>query len=394
MGIRNVVITSAARTPVGSFLGALTAISAPKLAAAAIKEAMKRSGITGDVVDEVILGNVLMAGVGQAPARQAAIFAGLPEKVECLTIHKVCGSGLKSIMLGAQAIALGDADVIIAGGMENMSQAPYILSKARDGLRLGHGEITDSMIKDGLWDVYNNIHMGSCAEACAKKMNLTRQEQDEFAIESYKRAIHAIEQGLFKDEIVPVDISAKKGEVKMFTDDEEPRKVIFDKIPTLKPVFDKEGTITAANASKINDGGAAVVIMSEEKAQALNIKPLAIIKGYCAAARPPIEFPFAPADAVRKLFARLNMNKNDIDLWELNEAFSSVAISAIKDLDLDKAKVNVNGGAVAIGHPIGASGTRILTTLLYAMKKRNAKYGLASLCIGGGEAVAMIVEHA
>ena len=392
MGIKNVVITSAARTPVGSFLGALALIPAPKLGAAAIKEAMKRSGITGDVVDEVIMGNVLIAGIGQAPARQAAIFAGLPEKVECLTIHKVCGSGLKSVMLGAQAIALGDADVVIAGGMENMSQAPYIVAKARDGLRLGHGEITDSMIKDGLWDVYNNIHMGSCADACAKKMNLTRQEQDEYAIESYKRAINAIDKGLFKDEIIPVDVSVKKGETKLFSDDEEPKKVIFEKIPTLKPVFDKEGTITAANASKINDGGGAVVIMSEDKARELNIKPIAIIKGYNAAARPPIEFPFAPADAVRKLMKKLNMNKNDIDLWELNEAFSSVALGAIKDLELDRAKVNVNGGAVAIGHPIGASGTRILTTLLYAMKHRNAKYGLASLCIGGGEAVAMVVE--
>lgn len=392
MEIKNVVITSASRTPVGSFLGALASISAPKLAAIAIKDALKKSGISGDMVDEVIMGNVLMGGVGQAPARQACIFAGLPEKVECMTIHKVCGSGLKAVMVAAQAIALGDADIIVAGGMENMSAAPYILERAREGYRLGNGELIDLMIKDGLWDVYNNIHMGNCAEACAKKFSITRQQQDEYAIESYKRALNAIEQGLFKDEIIPVEIAGKKG-ITIVSEDEEPKKVIFDKIPTLKPAFDKDGTITAANASKINDGAAAIVVMSEDKAKELNIKPMVMIKSQCAAARAPIEFPFAPIDAVRKLMKKINMKISDIDLWEINEAFSSVALGALKELELDHSKVNVNGGAVAIGHPIGASGARILTTLLYAMKKRNAKYGLATLCIGGGEAVAMVIEN-
>jgi acetyl-CoA C-acetyltransferase len=392
MGIKNVVIVSASRTPVGSFLGALASVPAPKLAAIAIKDAMKKAGINGEQVDEVIMGNVLMGGVGQAPARQACLFAGLPEKVECMTIHKVCGSGLKAVMLAAQAIALGDADIIVAGGMENMSAAPYILPKAREGYRLGNGELIDLMIKDGLWDVYNNIHMGSCAEACAKKLGLSRQELDDYAIESYKRALNAIEKGLFKDEIVAVEIPGKKEPI-LVSEDEEPKKVIFDKIPTLKPAFEKDGIITAANASKINDGAAAVVVMSEEKANELKLKPMAVIKGHCAAARAPIEFPFAPGDAVRKLMKKLNMNIADIDLWEINEAFSSVALGAIKELGLDHSKVNINGGAVAIGHPIGASGARILTTLLYNMKKNNAKYGLATLCIGGGEAVAMVVEN-
>ncbi len=393
MAIKNVCIISASRTPVGSFMGTLASVPAPKLAAIAIKDAIRKAGISNDMVDEVIMGNVLMGGLGQAPARQACIFAGLPEKVECMTINKVCGSGLKSVMLAAQAIALGDADIIIAGGMENMSLAPYIVAKAREGYRLGHGEFTDLMIKDGLWDVYNNIHMGNCAEACAKKLGITREQQDAYAIESYKRALNAIENGLFKDEIVPVEIPGKK-EAIIVSEDEEPRKVIFDKIPTLKPAFEKDGTITAANASKINDGAAAVVLMSEEKAKELNIKPMVIIKGQCAAARDPKEFPFAPKDAVNKLMKKLGMKTSDIDLWELNEAFSSVAIGAIKELELDHSKVNVNGGAVAIGHPIGASGARVLTTLLYAMKNRNAKYGLASLCIGGGEAVALVVENA
>ncbi|OGF68044.1 MAG: acetyl-CoA acetyltransferase [Candidatus Fischerbacteria bacterium RBG_13_37_8] len=392
MGTRNVVIANASRTPVGSFMGTLASLPAAKLAAIAIKDVLKKTNVGGDKVDEVIMGNVLQGGQGQAPARQACLFAGLPDKVECLTIHKVCGSGLKSVMLAAQAIAAGDAEIIVAGGMENMSLAPYVLAKARDGYRLGNGEIIDLMVKDGLWDVYNNIHMGNCAEACAKKMNITREEQDAYAIESYRRAIKAQEQGLFKNEIAPVEIPSKK-ETILFVDDEEPKKVMFDKIPTLKPAFDKEGTITAANASKINDGAAAILVMSEEKANELNIKPMALIKGHCAAARAPIEFPLAPADAVRKLMKKLNMTTNDIDLWELNEAFSCVALGAIKDLELDPAKVNVNGGAVAIGHPIGASGGRILATLLNAMKQRNAKYGLASLCLGGGEAVALVVEN-
>jgi len=390
--IRDVVIVSATRTPVGSFLGSLSAIPAPKLGAIVIREAIKRAGVAPEDVDEVIMGNVLQAGQGQAPARQACLFAGLPAKVECMTVHKVCGSGLKAVMLAAQAIALGDADVIVAGGMESMSNAPYLLERARTGYRLGHGELVDSMIKDGLWDVYNNFHMGNAGELCARTLKISREEQDEFAAESYRRALRAQEQGLLAEEIVAVEVPQPKGPPVIVTEDEEPKRVNFEKMKTLKPAFDKEGTITPANASKINDGAAALVVMAGEKAEKLGIKALARIIGSAAAARAPEEFPLAPVDSIKKVLGKTGLALEAIDLFEINEAFAVVALAAIKLLNLDAEKVNVNGGAVAFGHPIGASGARLLTTLLYEMKRRRARRGLTSLCIGGGEAVAMIVE--
>lgn len=390
---REVVIISAARTPVGSFLGSLSALPAPKLGAAAIQEALKRAGVAPADVDEVIMGNVLQGGVGQAPARQAAIFAGLPTKVECMTINKVCGSGLKSVMLAAQAIALGDADVVVAGGMESMSNAPYLLERARQGYRLGHGEVVDSMIKDGLWDVYNNFHMGHAGELCARNLNISRQEQDAFAAESYRRALRAQEQGWLAEEIVAVEVPQAKGTT-LVSEDEEPKRVNFDKMLTLKPAFQEGGTITPANASKINDGAAAVVVMARERAERLGLQPMARIVGAVAAARAPEEFTVAPVDAIKKVLSKTELTLGAIDLFEINEAFAVVALAAIKQLELDPQKVNVNGGAVAFGHPIGASGARLLTTLLYEMKRRQAQHGLVTLCIGGGEAVAMVVERA
>ncbi|MFN3135289.1 MAG: thiolase family protein, partial [Candidatus Kryptonium sp.] len=346
-----------------------------------------------EMVDEVIMGCVLTAGVGQAPARQAAIFAGLPTKVECMTINKVCGSGLKSVMLATQAIKLGDADIIVAGGMESMSNAPYLLDRARFGYRMGHAQIIDSMIKDGLWDVYNDFHMGNAGELCAKECNISREEQDEFAVLSYKRALEAIEKGYFKNEIVPVPVPQPKGEPMIVSEDEEPKKVIFDKIPKLKPAFDPNGTITAANASKINDGAAALVLMSKEKANELGIKPLARIVAYTSAAKDPAWFTTAPVDAIEKVLRKANMKKEDIDLFEVNEAFAVVAIATAKLGGIPIEKMNIHGGAVALGHPIGASGARILTTLLYAMERKEAKFGIAAICIGGGEASAVIVER-
>jgi acetyl-CoA C-acetyltransferase len=390
---REVVIVGAARTPVGSFLGALSGLSAPKLGAAAIREALRRAGVAPELVDEVIMGNVLQAGVGQAPARQAALWAGLPTKVECLTINKVCGSGLKAVMLAEQAIAVGDAEVIVAGGMESMSNAPYLLERARTGYRLGHGEVVDSMIKDGLWDVYNDFHMGNAGELCARRLALSRQEQDEYAAESYRRALRAQEQGLLAEEIVPVEVPQPKGGTIVVAEDEEPKRVNFEKMKTLKPAFEPEGTITPANASKINDGAAAVVLMSRERAEAMGVTPLARIVGAVAAARQPEEFTIAPVDAIQKVLKRTGLSLSDIDLFEINEAFAVVALAAIRLLELDPRKVNVNGGAIAFGHPIGASGARLLTTLLYEMKRRQARRGLVTLCIGGGEAVALIVER-
>ncbi|MCS6818116.1 MAG: acetyl-CoA C-acetyltransferase [Blastocatellia bacterium] len=390
---RDVVIVGAARTPIGSFLGALSGLSAPRLGAVAIREALHRASVAPDLVDEVIMGNVLQAGVGQAPARQAALFAGLPTKVECLTINKVCGSGLKAVMLAEQAIALGDAEIIVAGGMESMSNAPYLLERARTGYRLGHGEIVDSMIKDGLWDVYNDFHMGNAGELCARRLNISREEQDEYAAESYRRALRAQEQGLLAEEIVPIEVPQAKGGTVLVTEDEEPKRANFEKMKTLKPAFEPEGTITPANASKINDGAAAVVLMSYERANAMGVTPLARIVTAVAAARQPEEFTVAPVDAIQKVLKRAGLSLSDIDLFEINEAFAVVALAAIRLLELDPKKVNVNGGAVAFGHPIGASGARLLTTLLYEMKRRQARRGLVTLCIGGGEAVAMVVER-
>ncbi len=391
--MREVIIASACRTPIGSFNGALSSLPAPKLGAIVIEEALKRANVPKDAVDEVIMGCVLTAGVGQAPARQAAIFAGLPTKVECMTINKVCGSGLKAVMLATQAIKLGDADIIVAGGMESMSNAPYILEKARTGYRMGHAQLIDSMIKDGLWDVYNDFHMGNAGELCARECNISREEQDEFAILSYKRALEAIEKGYFKDEIVPVPVPQPKGETILVCEDEEPKRIVFEKIPKLKPAFDPNGTITPANASKINDGASALVLMSKEKADELGVKPLARIVAYASAAKDSAWFTTAPVDAVEKVLKKASMKKEDIDLFEVNEAFAVVALATSKLGGIPIEKINIHGGAVALGHPIGASGARILTTLLYAMKRKDVEFGLASICIGGGEASAVIVER-
>ncbi len=384
-------ILSAKRTAIGSLMGTLSSRTAPQLGGVAIAAALQAAGISGDEVDEVIMGNVLTGGVGQAPARQAAHNAGLPRKVECLTINKVCGSGLKAVMLADQAIRLGDANVIIAGGQESMSQAPYFLPKARTGYKMGNGEIVDMMIHDGLWDVYNDIHMGAIGEKCASECYISREEQDNYATMSYERAISAQKNGLFAEEIAPVEVTAGR-ETLTISRDEEPEKVRFEKIKTLRPAFDKEGTVTAANASSINDGAAALVLVSEEKLKTLTQKPLAKIVAHCSVAQEPDWFTTAPAKAIQKVLAKANMKIDDIDLFEINEAFSLVSIYAARELNIPMEKVNINGGAVSLGHPIGASGARILTTLLHALKHNKKKYGLATLCIGGGEANAMIVE--
>ncbi len=390
--MKKVVIVSAKRTAIGSFNGVLSSFTSGQLGSFAIKAVMEDSKIDPNLIDEVIMGNVLMGGQGQAPARQAAIFAGLPNKTECLTINKMCGSGLKSVMLSQQAIAHGDAEIIIAGGQESMTNAPYVLLNARNGYRLGHGEIKDSVVLDGLWDPYNNIHMGSCAESCARDFSFTREELDTFAIQSYKRAIEAINSGRFKDEIYPVKFSSRNGNT-IIDKDEEPGKVKFDKISTLKPVFDKNGVVTAANASSINDGAAALLVMSEEKAIELGLKPLVEIVAQSSAAKAPIDFTTAPADAINKVLKKAGLKTTDIGLYEINEAFAVVSLAVNKLLGLSSENVNVNGGAVALGHPIGASGARILVTLIYEMKKRNLEFGLASLCIGGGEASALVVKN-
>jgi acetyl-CoA C-acetyltransferase len=390
---RSVVIVGYARTPIGSFLGALSRLPAPKLGAVAIQAALQRSGLTPEDVQEVILGQVVQAGTGQAPARQAALLAGLPARVECLTVNKVCGSGLKAIMLAAQAIALGDADVIVAGGMESMSQAPYLLRRARTGYRLGHGEIQDALILDGLWDAHYQVHMGQCAEHCARQLNIGRAAQDEYAAESYRRALAAWERGDFAREVVPVEVSDERGSVHVVAEDEEPRRVRFEKIPTLPPVFEPDGTITAANASKINDGAAAVVVTAEDVARDRGLRPIARIVDFCAAARDPMEFPRAPVDAIQKLLRRTGLSKDEVDLYEINEAFASVALGVIQELGLDPRRVNVHGGAVALGHPIGASGARLVCTLLNALTTYRKRLGVVSLCLGGGEAVAMLVER-
>ena len=389
--MKEAVIVSAVRTPVGSYLGELSSLSSPKLGAIAIKEAINRSNITPAMVSEVIMGCVLPAGLGQAPARQASIYAGVPDSVPCLTINKMCGSGLKSVMLAVQAIQCGDSDIVVAGGMESMSNVPYYLDKARTGYRMGNSKIIDGMILDGLIDVYNKYHMGNAAELCSRELNISREEQDEFAVQSYKKALNAIEKGFFAEEIIPVEIKDRKGNI-VITEDEEPKKVNFEKGLKLKPAFEDGGTVTAFNASKINDGASALVLMSAEKAEELNIKPIARVLGHISHAQKPEWFTTAPAYAIMKVLDKTGLKKDDIDLIEANEAFSVQALSVIKVAELDPAKVNINGGAVALGHPIGASGARILTTLLYAMKNKNAKKGIATLCIGGGEASAIVVE--
>src|SRR5277367_617540 len=390
---REVVIVGAARTPVGSFLGALSPLTAPQLGAVAIKAALERSGLAPSAVDEVWMGNVLQAGVGQAPARQAALFAGLPDTVPCNTLNKVCGSGLKAVVSAAQAIALGDADVVVAGGMESMSNAPYLSHTMRTGARMGNVELKDAMILDGLWDVYNQQHMGMCAEACASDFKISRANQDEFALESTQRAIRAQKEGAFKAEIVGVSVPQKKGEAVLVTEDEGPKSARPEKIATLKPVFKKDGTVTAANASSINDGAAALVLMSAERAKAEGRTVLARFVGQGTAARKPVEFTIAPTDAIRKLLTKTGHQTADVDLWEINEAFAVVAVANNQLLKLDSSKVNVRGGATSLGHPIGASGARLLITLLYAMKDLGKKRGVASLCIGGGEGIAVMVER-
>ena len=390
---KSVFIVGAARTPIGTFQGALSTLAAPHLGATAIKSALSRAGVQGTQIEECIMGQVLTAGVGQAPARQAAIYAGLPTSVACMTINKVCGSGLKALMLASDSIQLGNCEIAIAGGQENMSLAPHLLENSRTGYRLGPIIAADSMVKDGLWDPYNNFHMGTAAEMCVREYKFTREEQDPFAIESYTRAQKSIKEGVFKDEIAEVEVKAGK-EVVRVIQDEEPFKAKFDKIPQLKPAFDKDGTITAANASKINDGAAALVLASEDKVKGQKLKPLARIVSHATFAQDPKWFTTAPVGAIKRALEKAQLKASDIGLFEINEAFACVTMAAIRDLSLDPAKVNALGGAVALGHPIGASGARLMTTLVYALKNQNLRYGLATLCIGGGEAVAVIIERA
>jgi len=392
---RDVVIVSTARTPIGSFSGALASMTAPQLGSVAIKGVLERSKVDPAEIQEVLLGQVIQAGVGQAPARQATIFSGLPNTVITTTVNKVCASGMKTIMQGSQSIMLGHQDVVIAGGMESMSNVPYYLEKARNGHRLGHAQATDGLIKDGLWDVYNNIHMGNCAEDCAKKYNITREDQDAYAVESYSRAQRSIAEGTFKNEIVPVTLPTKRPTDKtvVVEEDEEPKNIKLDKLPTLRPAFDKSGTVTAANASSLNDGASAVLLMSAQKAQQLGLKPLARIIGFADAAQAPIEFTTAPAKAIPKLFKQFNIQQSSVDLYEINEAFSVVSIANNKLLNLDPSTVNIYGGAVALGHAIGNSGTRIVITLLNALQRTGKRTGVAAICNGGGEASAIAIER-
>ena len=386
------VILSAARTPVGSFGGALSTVPAPSLGATAITGALDRAGVATDQVDEVILGNVVTAGEGQAPARQAALGAGLPQSVACMTINKVCGSGMKAVMLADQAIRAGDAEVVVAGGMENMSMAPFYLPKARYGYGYGNGELVDGLFHDGLRDAYDGVAMGVAADQCGVTCNVPRERQDAFSIESYTRAQASVENGAFAQEIVPVTISGRKGDTVVDTD-EEPAKTNFDKIPQLRAVFTKDGTVTAANASTINDGAAALVVTSEEWAEANGKAVMARIVASAQHSQAPMEFTTAPIEAVNKVLAKANLTLDDIDLFEVNEAFAVVALPAQDALGIPSEKLNVRGGSVAVGHPIGASGARILTTLLHAMVERGARYGLAAICIGGGEATAIVLER-
>jgi acetyl-CoA C-acetyltransferase len=390
--MKEVYIVSATRTPIGSFGGSLVSLSATQLGAIVIKSAVEKAGLQPTDIQEVYMGNVLSANLGQAPATQAAIFAGLPY-MPATTVNKVCASGMKAIMLAAQSIANGDNDIILAGGMESMSNVPYYLDKARNGYRLGNGQITDGLIKDGLWDVYNDYHMGSAAELCAVDCNVTREEQDAFAIESYKRAQQSQSEGKFKAEITPVELKDKKGEVTLFADDEEPKAVKFDKVSTLKPVFKKEGTVTAANASTLNDGAAALVLMSKDKADAMGIKPLAKIISYADAQQAPEYFTTTPSKAIPLALHKAGLSSNQIDFFEINEAFSVVSVANNKLMNLNPAKVNINGGAVAIGHPLGASGARIIVTLINVLQQNNGKLGAAGICNGGGGASAMVIEN-
>ena len=387
------VIVSAARTPMGSFNGVFGPVPATKLGSIAIAEALKRVHVPPERVDDVYMGCVLSAGLGQAPARQASIGAGIPDSVGATTVNKVCGSSLKTVIMASQAIALGEAKIVVAGGMENMTRAPYLLEKARQGYRLGHAELVDSLVKDGLWDVYNNFHMGKGGELCAAKYRLTRKELDDFALQSYSRAREAIAIGVFKREIAPVDVPQRKGAPSAVKEDEEPNRVDLSKLRELKPVFQEDGVLTVGNSPSCNDGAAALVVMAEEEAERLGLQPMARIVGYAGAALAPEWFTIAPVEAITSVLKKTGLAIGDIDLFEINEAFSAVSLAINRELGLDQKKVNVNGGAIALGHPIGATGARILTTLLYAMEAQGARRGLAALCIGGGEALAIIVER-
>jgi acetyl-CoA C-acetyltransferase len=391
MSQEDVFIVSAVRTPIGSFLGAVSELSAPQLGAAAIRAALQRAQLEAAKVDQVYMGNVLSAGVGQAPARQAAIHAGVPNSVPAVTVSKVCGSGLEALILATRTIRLGDASVVVAGGMESMSQAPYLLPRARTGYRMGHGQVVDSMINDGLWDAYDNLHMGQAAERCAAELGISREAQDAFAQGSYERARASQSTGAFAQEITPVSVQTRRGE-QVVTRDEEPGRTDLAKLASLKPAFQTPGTITAGNASKINDGAAALVLASAAACKAHGLRPLARVVSYANHAQAPVEFPTAPVKAIAGALQRAQLKAADVELFEINEAFAVVALACTKLAGLDAARVNVRGGAVALGHPIGASGARIVTTLLYAMKERSARRGLASLCIGGGEANALIIE--
>lgn len=390
--MKEVVIVSAVRTPMGSFGGELSSLSASQLGAAAIKKAVEKAGIKSEEVNEVYMGNVLQANLGQAPARQAAIFAGLSQNVPCTTINKVCSSGMKSIMLAAQSIMCGDNDVVIAGGMENMSAVPHYLGNVRNGQKLGDMKLIDGLVKDGLTDVYNKVHMGNCAEVCASQMNFSREQQDAFAVESYNRSTAAWKAGKFSDEVIPVEVPQRRGDALVISEDEEYKNVKMDKIPALRPVFQKDGTVTAANASTLNDGAAALVLMSAEKAAELGITPLAKVKSYADAAHEPKWFTTAPAKAIPIALEKAGITTTDVDFFELNEAFSVVGLANIEKLGLDVSKVNVNGGAVSLGHPLGCSGARIIVTLINVLKQNNGKIGAAGICNGGGGASAMIIE--
>ena len=387
-----VFLAGGVRTPIGAFAGTLSEVPAPALGGVAVRAALQRAGIAATEVDEVIFGNVLSAGLGQNVARQIAIGAGIASSVPALSVNKVCGSSLKAVMLAAQAISCGDAEVVVAGGTESMSRAPYLLPKARTGYRMGDGQIIDSMIHDGLWDVYNEIHMGTCGDACAEKFKLSRDMQDDFAAESYKRALDAESKGIFASEIVPVEVTQKKKTITV-DKDEEPRRFDEEKMRTLRPAFESNGTVTAGNASSINDGAAAIIVMSEAKLKELEVVPQARILGYSTFSQEPEWFTIAPIGAVSRLLDQLSFSVDDVDLFEINEAFSVVPMAAMQELGISHQKTNVHGGAVALGHPIGASGTRTLVTLLNAMEHHNVKIGIDALCIGGGEAVAMAVER-
>jgi acetyl-CoA C-acetyltransferase len=391
--MKEVVIVSAVRTPIGSFNGSLSAVSATQLGATAIKGAIEKAGIDSAIIDEVYMGCVLQAGLGQAPARQAAMYAGLSENVPCTTVNKVCASGMKAVMMAAQAIAAGDADVIVAGGMESMSRVPHYLPGSRIGTKLGNITMLDGMVYDGLTDAYNQQHMGNCGDLCAREYNFSREDQDAFAVTSYQRAAQAWKDGHFSNEIVPVAVPQRKGDPIMVSEDEEYKNIIFEKVSTLRPVFSKDGTVTAANASTLNDGAAALVVMSKEKADALGLKPIAKIISYADAAHAPEWFTTAPSKAIPKALSKANLTVSDIDYWELNEAFAVVGLANIKELGLNPEKVDVNGGAVALGHPLGASGARILVTLIHVLQQRNAKRGCAGICNGGGGASALVLER-